>query len=185
MVLLESTAAIASECIATINRCDDGKAMVVPVFFRGPGSLAMRLCLPVCLAWSPTLQANQLYTLTTIDFTAIVSRGSRTMCQYRYDYYGYCQHQEFILVKLCENAVSLARVDKHHTEPKAEGAIVQAPVLDTTSASLCAAESSLCITEPSIVLRGEVDHSIYSLSTIVHIIVRSVAPCAAHFKIWH
>jgi hypothetical protein len=105
------------------------------------------------------------------------------MCQYRYDYYGYCQHQEFILVKLCEDAISLARVDKHQTEHNAEGTIVQAPPADTTTAALYEAESNLCTTEPSIVLIGEVEHSIYSLSTITHIIVRFVAPCLCAFHI--
>jgi hypothetical protein len=97
------------------------------------------------------------------------------MCQYRYDYYGYCQHQEFILVKLCEEAISLARSDKHQTKHNTEGAIVQAPPTDTTTAPLRAAESNLCITKPSIVPDRGVDRSIYSSSTIIHIIVRFVS----------
>lgn len=105
------------------------------------------------------------------------------MCQYRYDYYGYCQHQEFILVKFCEDAVSLARVDRHQTRQTTEGAIVQAPSLDTTTVSLRAVETNLCVSEPSIVLTGEVDHSIYSLSTIIHIIVRLVVLYACALKI--
>lgn len=104
------------------------------------------------------------------------------MCQYRYDYYGHCQHQEFILVKLCKDAVPLARIDKHQTQQNAEGAIVQALPLDTTTVSLCAVESNLCFTEPSIVLTGEVHHSIYSLNTIVHIIVRLVMLYACAFR---
>ncbi|KAI4844871.1 hypothetical protein E4T44_05947 [Aureobasidium sp. EXF-8845] len=98
------------------------------------------------------------------------------MCQYRYDYYGYCQHQEFILVKLCEDAISLARSDKHQTKHNTEGAIVQAPPIDTTTASLRAAESNLCITKPSIVPDRKVDRSIYPSSTIIHIIVSTMAP---------
>jgi hypothetical protein len=103
------------------------------------------------------------------------------MCQYRYDYYGYCQHQEFILVKLCEDAI-LAHLDKRQTNHNTEGAIVQASPIDTTTASLRAAESSLCINEPSIVLKGEVDCSIYSSSTIIHIIVRFVLSYAYAFE---
>jgi hypothetical protein len=107
------------------------------------------------------------------------------MCQYRYDYYGYCQHQELILVKLCEDAIPLAHLDKHQTNHNTEGAIVQAPLIDTTTASLRTAESNLCITEPSIVLKGEVDCFIYSSSTIIHIIVRYVISYACAFEMWH
>jgi hypothetical protein len=96
------------------------------------------------------------------------------MCQYRYDYYGYCQHQEFILVKLCEDAISLARSNKHQTKHSTEGAIVQAPPTDTTTASSRAAESNFNIPRPSIVPEEEVDRSIYSSSSIIHIIVRFV-----------
>jgi hypothetical protein len=104
------------------------------------------------------------------------------MCQYRYDYYGYCQHQEFILVKLCEDAISLARSDKHQTKHNTEGAIVQAPPTDTTTAPLRVVESNFNTTKPSIVPGGEVDRPIYSSSTIIHIIVRFVVSHACAFK---
>jgi hypothetical protein len=105
------------------------------------------------------------------------------MCQYRYDYYGYCQHQEFILVKLCEDAISLARSDKHQTKNDTEGAIVQASSTDTTTASLRAAEFNFNITKPSIVPDREVGRRpIYSSSTIIHIIVRFVVSHACAFE---
>ncbi|CAD0085166.1 unnamed protein product [Aureobasidium vineae] len=98
------------------------------------------------------------------------------MCQYRYHYYGHCRHQEFILVKLCEGAVPLAHFDKHQQKHNTEGASVKAPPADTTAASLCAVESDLSNTEPSIVLTGEVDHSIHPSSNILHIVVSAMAP---------
>lgn len=96
------------------------------------------------------------------------------MCQYQYHYYGYCQHQEFILVKLCEGAITLAHFDKHQQKHNTEGAIVKALPTDTTLASPCAAKLNFYTTEPSIVLTGQVDHSIYPSSIIIHIIVRFV-----------
>lgn len=99
------------------------------------------------------------------------------MCQYQYHYYGYCQHQELLLVKLCERAIALAHFDKHQQKHDTEGAIVEALSTDTTPASPCAAELNFCNTDPSIVLTGQVDHSIYPSSNIIHIIVRFVPPC--------
>jgi hypothetical protein len=99
------------------------------------------------------------------------------MCQYQYHYYGYCQHQEFILVKLCEGAISLAHFDKHRQNHNTEVATGKALPTNTTPASSCAAKLDFCITEPSIVLTGQVDHSIYPSSSIIHIIVRFVLSC--------
>lgn len=99
------------------------------------------------------------------------------MCQYQYHYYGYCQHQEFILVKLCEGATTLAHFDKHQQKHNTEGAIVKALPTDTTPASLRTTEPNFCTTEPSIVLTGQVEHSIYQSSIIIHTIVRFVPPC--------
>ncbi|KAI4715564.1 hypothetical protein E4T48_08244 [Aureobasidium sp. EXF-10727] len=98
------------------------------------------------------------------------------MCQYRYHYYGHCRHQEFILVKLCEDAVPLAHLYQHQQKHNTEGASVKAPPADTTAASLRAIESDLSNTGPSIVLTGEVDHSIHPSSSVLHIIVSAMAP---------
>ena len=49
LFLLESTMAIRYVCIATVDRCGDGKVMVMLMFVHRSGSVAMRLCLPVCL----------------------------------------------------------------------------------------------------------------------------------------
>ncbi|KAH0259746.1 XLF-domain-containing protein, partial [Aureobasidium melanogenum] len=46
---------------------------------------------------------------------------------------------------------------------------------NTTPASSCAAKLDFCITEPSIVLTGQVDNSIYPSSSIIHIIVSAMA----------
>lgn len=95
------------------------------------------------------------------------------MCQYQYHYYGYCKHQEFILVKLCEGTISLAHLNKHRPTHNTEVATDKALPTDTTHASSLTAKSDFCTT-PSIVLTGQVDHSIYPSSNIIHIIVRFV-----------
>ncbi|KAG9636436.1 XLF-domain-containing protein, partial [Aureobasidium melanogenum] len=46
---------------------------------------------------------------------------------------------------------------------------------NTAPASSCAAKLDFCITEPSIVLTGQVDNSIYPSSSIIHIIVSAMA----------
>ncbi|KAG9608897.1 XLF-domain-containing protein, partial [Aureobasidium melanogenum] len=46
---------------------------------------------------------------------------------------------------------------------------------NTTPASSCAVKLDFCITEPSIVLTGQVDNSIYPSSSIIHIIVSAMA----------
>ncbi|KAK6003798.1 hypothetical protein QM012_009569 [Aureobasidium pullulans] len=97
------------------------------------------------------------------------------MCQYQYHYYGHCQHQEFILVKLCEGTSPLAHIDKHQQNHNTEGAIGKALPTNTTPASSCAAKSDFCITQPSIVLTGQVENSIYSSGNIIHIIVSAMA----------
>ncbi|KAH0403814.1 XLF-domain-containing protein, partial [Aureobasidium melanogenum] len=84
-------------------------------------------------------------------------------------------HQEFILVKLCEGATSLAHFDKHQQNHNTEVATGKALPTNTTPASSCAAKLDFCITEPSIVLTGQVDHSIYPSSSIIHIILSAMA----------
>ncbi|KAG9673602.1 XLF-domain-containing protein, partial [Aureobasidium melanogenum] len=84
-------------------------------------------------------------------------------------------HQEFILVKLCEGATSLAHFDKHQQKHNPEVATGKALPTNTTPASSCAAKLDFCTTEPSIVLTGQVDHSIYPSSSIIHIIVSAMA----------
>ncbi|KAH0001828.1 XLF-domain-containing protein, partial [Aureobasidium melanogenum] len=111
-------------------------------------------------------------TYIIVNFTAIVLKA---MCQYQYHYYGYCQHQEFILVKLCEGAISLAHFDKHQQKHNTEVATGKALPTNTTPTSSCAAKLDFCITEPSIVLTGQVDHSIYPSSSIIHIILSAMA----------
>ncbi|KAG9957267.1 XLF-domain-containing protein, partial [Aureobasidium melanogenum] len=60
---------------------------------------------------------------------------------------------------------------KHNTEV----ATGKALPTNTTPASSCAAKLDFCITEPSIVLTGQVDNSIYPSSSIIHIIVSAMA----------
>lgn len=95
------------------------------------------------------------------------------MCQYQYHYYSYCKHQEFILVKLCEGTISLAHFNKHQPTHNTEVATDKALPINTSPALSFAAKSDSCTT-PSIVLTGQVDHSIYPSSNIIHIIVRFV-----------
>ncbi|KAH0369322.1 XLF-domain-containing protein, partial [Aureobasidium melanogenum] len=106
-----------------------------------------------------------------LTFTARESREDTA----EYHYYGYCKHQEFILVKLCEGTISLAHFDEHRPIHNTEVATDKALPTNTTPASLCAAKSNFYITEPSIVLTGQVDHSIYPSSNIIHIIVSAMA----------
>lgn len=96
------------------------------------------------------------------------------MCQYQYHYYGHCQHQELILVKLCEGTISLAHFDKHQQKHNTEVATAKALPTNTTPASPCAAKPDFCITKPPIVLTEQADHFIYPSSNIIHIIVRFV-----------
>ncbi|KAG9946778.1 XLF-domain-containing protein, partial [Aureobasidium melanogenum] len=87
----------------------------------------------------------------------------------------YCKHQEFILVKLCEGTISLAHFNnKHQPTHDTEVATDKALLINTTPALSFAAKSDSCTT-PSIVLTGQVDHSIYPSSNIIHIIVSAMA----------
>ncbi|KAI5269433.1 hypothetical protein E4T47_07135 [Aureobasidium subglaciale] len=89
------------------------------------------------------------------------------MCQYQYHYYGHCQHQEFILVKLCHRASPVAQqhsANKRETI-RTEGATVQALPDEAPSA----AEGVNLV--KTIALNQDTHQIIHPLTHITHIIL--------------